>query len=390
MIPEGHVLVTPVEKVSVEVEDAPFLAGQPAKERRKLVFTTNVGDEVAVGRRASIALRKGRRTASNPMCWCATISGRWSRARCVFDLAELAQTRLVDGRLQTGVSSQGQFFVMDEEAGARRRSGAARMTGLTQNTRSFPPKTFARAPCRACRSNCRKAPSIPPKAAPRRPHSQSRPLQGGLGGRSRRPPPCWCRSCRARMARNVLLTRRSTALRRHAGQVAFPGGRIDPEDDGPIDAALREAEEEIGLDRDVVTPLGFLDVYLTHSGFRILPLVAMVTPPFGLLINPEEVDEAFEVPLQFLMEPANHVAGIAHARRRDAACSTPCLMAKRTSGASPPASCAICTKGSTGERAARISRAELSRRSAPAHACSRRSMATARNCASSAARSAIT
>jgi 8-oxo-dGTP pyrophosphatase MutT (NUDIX family) len=105
----------------------------------------------------------------------------------------------------------------------------------------------------------------------------------------------------------VLLTRRSTALRRHAGQVAFPGGRIDPEDDGPIDAALREAEEEIGLDRNVVTPLGFLDVYLTHSGFRILPLVALVTPPFGLLINPEEVDEAFEVPLQFLMEPANHV-----------------------------------------------------------------------------------
>lgn len=106
---------------------------------------------------------------------------------------------------------------------------------------------------------------------------------------------------------HVLLTRRSHALRRHAGQVAFPGGRIDPEDDGPIHAALREAEEEIGLDREVVTPLGFLDAYLTHSGFRILPLVALVTPPFGLVINPQEVDEAFEVPLQFLMEPANHL-----------------------------------------------------------------------------------
>ena len=106
---------------------------------------------------------------------------------------------------------------------------------------------------------------------------------------------------------NVILTRRSGALRRHAGQVAFPGGRIDPDDDGPVHAALREAEEEIGLDRNVVTPLGFLDVYLTHSGFRILPLVAMVTPPFGLVINPQEVAEAFEVPLQFLMEPANHV-----------------------------------------------------------------------------------
>jgi 8-oxo-dGTP pyrophosphatase MutT (NUDIX family) len=106
---------------------------------------------------------------------------------------------------------------------------------------------------------------------------------------------------------NVILTRRSGALRRHAGQVAFPGGRIDPDDDGPAHAALREAEEEIGLDRNVVTPLGFLDVYLTHSGFRILPLVALVTPPFALVINPQEVAEAFEVPLQFLMEPANHV-----------------------------------------------------------------------------------
>jgi 8-oxo-dGTP pyrophosphatase MutT (NUDIX family) len=105
----------------------------------------------------------------------------------------------------------------------------------------------------------------------------------------------------------VLLTRRSAALRRHAGQVAFPGGRIDPEDDGPVDAALREAEEEIGLDRSLVMPLGFLDAYLTHSGFRILPLVALVVPPFGLVINPEEVDEAFEVPLHFLMEPANHL-----------------------------------------------------------------------------------
>jgi 8-oxo-dGTP pyrophosphatase MutT (NUDIX family) len=106
---------------------------------------------------------------------------------------------------------------------------------------------------------------------------------------------------------NVLLTRRSGALRRHAGQVAFPGGRIDPEDSGPIDAALREAEEEIGLDRRVVTPLGFLDVYLTHSGFRILPLVALVSPPFALVCNPAEVDEAFEAPLAFLMEPSNHL-----------------------------------------------------------------------------------
>ncbi len=104
----------------------------------------------------------------------------------------------------------------------------------------------------------------------------------------------------------ILLTMRARALRRHAGQIAFPGGRIDPEDDGAMAAALREAEEEIGLDRRSVTPIGFLDPYLTHSGFRILPLVAMVSTPFGLLCNPEEVDEAFEVPMDFLMEPENH------------------------------------------------------------------------------------
>lgn len=105
---------------------------------------------------------------------------------------------------------------------------------------------------------------------------------------------------------HVLLTQRATGLRRHPGQIAFPGGRIDPEDDGPLDAALREAGEEIGLERHTVTPLGFLDPYLTHSGYRILPLVAMLNPPFSLICNPDEVAEAFEVPMGFLMDDANH------------------------------------------------------------------------------------
>lgn len=106
---------------------------------------------------------------------------------------------------------------------------------------------------------------------------------------------------------HILLTRRSLALRRHAGQVAFPGGRIDPDDESATAAALREAEEEIGLARQCVTPLGFLDAYLTHSGFRILPLVAEVHAPFTLTINRTEVEEAFEVPLRFLMDPSNHL-----------------------------------------------------------------------------------
>jgi 8-oxo-dGTP pyrophosphatase MutT (NUDIX family) len=104
----------------------------------------------------------------------------------------------------------------------------------------------------------------------------------------------------------VLLTQRSPHLNSHAGQIAFPGGKIDATDASPVDAALREAEEEVGLSRDFVEPIGYLDLYGTAFGFRILPTVARVRPGFRLTINHSEVDDAFEVPLSFLMNPANH------------------------------------------------------------------------------------
>jgi 8-oxo-dGTP pyrophosphatase MutT (NUDIX family) len=104
----------------------------------------------------------------------------------------------------------------------------------------------------------------------------------------------------------VLLTQRSAHLNDHAGQIAFPGGKIDPIDGTPVDAALREAEEEVGLSREFVEPMGYLDLYGTGFGFRILPTVARVRPGFHLTINHSEVDDAFEVPLSFLMNPANH------------------------------------------------------------------------------------
>lgn len=104
----------------------------------------------------------------------------------------------------------------------------------------------------------------------------------------------------------VLLTQRSAHLNEHAGQISFPGGKIDATDASPLDAALREADEEVGLKRDFIEPIGYLDVYATGFGFRILPTVALVKPGFKLRINASEVDDAFEVPLAFLMNPVNH------------------------------------------------------------------------------------
>lgn len=103
----------------------------------------------------------------------------------------------------------------------------------------------------------------------------------------------------------VLFTLRTQQLASHAGQVAFPGGKIDPGDDSPVAAALRETTEEIGLSPSAIEPLGYLDLYLTFSGFRILPTVARVKPDFALTLNPREVVETFEVPLSFLMTPDN-------------------------------------------------------------------------------------
>ena len=112
----------------------------------------------------------------------------------------------------------------------------------------------------------------------------------------------------------VLLTQRTAHLKDHAGQISFPGGRVEPEDVSPSHTALRETEEEIGLSRERIEILGFLPEYRTGTGFRVTPVVALVLPPFDLLPDPFEVAEVFEVPLAFLLDPANHQQHSLHYR----------------------------------------------------------------------------
>lgn len=104
----------------------------------------------------------------------------------------------------------------------------------------------------------------------------------------------------------VLLTQRTAQLSTHSGQIAFPGGRRDDTDASAAATALREAQEEVGLAAEHVEVLGQLPLYFTGSAYRVTPVVALVAPDFELQLNPQEVDAAFEVPLAFLMDPANH------------------------------------------------------------------------------------
>ena len=115
----------------------------------------------------------------------------------------------------------------------------------------------------------------------------------------------------------VILTLRPETMRKHPGQVSFPGGRIDPEDSGPVAAALREAEEEIGLPPTAVEIVGVADRYRTITGFEVTPVVGIVPPDLELSPHPGEVEAVFEVPLDHLLDPAQQIARTVQFRGRE-------------------------------------------------------------------------
>jgi 8-oxo-dGTP pyrophosphatase MutT (NUDIX family) len=113
-----------------------------------------------------------------------------------------------------------------------------------------------------------------------------------------------------RVVPTLLFTERAAELKHHPGQISFPGGRVEASDAGPLAAALRETEEEIGLAREYVEVLGYLPDHLIVTGFRVTPVVGLVQPGFALTLDPVEVAGTFEAPLTYLLDPAHHRARV--------------------------------------------------------------------------------
>lgn len=144
------------------------------------------------------------------------------------------------------------------------------------------------------------------RSLPQRPGSGAAVHEDGLGDERLTPAAVLVPIVRHPTETTLLLTQRTAHLRDHAGQISFPGGRIEPADPDAVQAALRETEEEVGLAPRHVEIVGYLPDYRTSTGFCVTPVVAFVTPPFALRPDPFEVAEVFEVPLAFLLDPANH------------------------------------------------------------------------------------
>ena len=149
------------------------------------------------------------------------------------------------------------------------------------------------------------APALVPLAEPPQPPGWNHGQMSELLGSAERRPAAVLVGVREGVEPRVVLTVRTAQLSSHAGQVAFPGGGSDPDDRDAVATALRESQEEIGLDPTHVSPLGFLDMFETISGYCVTPVVARIERHARLIPAPDEVAEVFEVPLAFFLEPAN-------------------------------------------------------------------------------------
>ena len=317
--PDGsYWLVTPAERGRIEVEDVPFLAVALTAEgegrAQRLIFRTNLDEFVTAGPDNLLRWRPLRAAGRYPIFWCATVSRRGSRGLC------------------STIS-----LISAPRNGSRTR----RHSGFGAKGCSFGWASLGRI------GNDLPVPSVGIGIEPLRPHEKltsdqvierflqlGKPGRRGFGGASdaaeaaalreatrgdhdlnpgMTPPSAALRPAAVLVplidrpaGMSVLLTQRTPHLSAHAGQISFPGGRIEERDTDATEAALRETEEEIGLTREHVRVIGRLDTYVTGTGFEITPIVGIVKAPFPLAIDPFEVSEAFEVPLSFIVDPCNH------------------------------------------------------------------------------------
>ncbi len=268
-----HVLVTPVEMLDIEVDDAPFVAvGVESEGRgkgRRLGFRLNTGEAVIAGPDHPIRVACGT-TGPRPYLHVrAGLEALVGRS----PYHELAEWALAEGNELPGLWSDGVLL----QSG---RSGLSLIDEIRHVLAIAHP-----APAELLSGDV-------VDDASDEGHIVAAAVLMAIVDRPRP---------------TLLLTKRTDTLRRHPGQVAFPGGRIDAEDDGVVSAALREAWEEVGLPPDKVDVIGMFEPYLTITGFHVTPVVAVIPPDLVLVPHAAEVASVFEAPLDIMLEPANHI-----------------------------------------------------------------------------------
>eukprot|EP01037_Dinobryon_pediforme_P013461 gene13461-13576_t len=274
---EDYVLVTPVEKVGIRVDDAPFLIIRmhiDTQNGQSITLTTQTEEDVVVG--PDHPLRFEREAGDGLKPYVLVRDNLWALVKraLFYDLVALGETREIDGVAMFGIVSQGAFFAID----------AGFLADFLDRVEKRLPN---HCPVQAGDHRLNKTEVDPALMLEAKPAAVLIPVVHGQG------------------APQVLLTQRSAHLRNHSGQIAFPGGRIEL-NESPQDAALRETHEEIGLAPHHVELIGTLQPYLSGTGYLIHPIVGLIAPQAELSLNHDEVSDTFEVPLAFIMDKANH------------------------------------------------------------------------------------